>query len=341
MQNFFFPKHIELQITAILAAQGCDDRDVARAVKRLSDYYLANPTGLTPWDKSWAQIAYLAYFLPLNYFRIRAVIARGQEVGFFQGYKSFLDFGSGLGSVALAFQESGCQFPKGGICVERSSEARKLHQTLQASTPHLLSWRGDVSKDMDGGPTSLAVFSYSLTELSKLPEWATRMGGLMVVEPATRQDGRNLLAMRENLLKEGWHVWAPCTHSDRCPLLHFSKKDWCHDRLEWLQPAFYAAIERHLPMKNKTLPFSYLLLRRSPPPMMRLARLTGDQQEFKGYTKQLVCRGSKREFLSWQHKTWKEVPIWRRGELQAIAPHWQQRGDEIRVFSLDGGADLP
>jgi hypothetical protein len=93
-----------------------------------------------------------------------------------------------------------------------------------------------------------------------------------------------------------------------------------------------------MPIKNGTLPCSWLMMRRTAPKPRRslLGRITGDLQEFKGYAKQLVCRGDQREFLSWQKKHFKTgYPNIHRGELVTFKDELSTRGNELRLMSLD------
>jgi len=63
-------------------------------------------------------------------------------------------------------------------------------------------------------------------------------------------------------------------------------------------------LEALLPMKNRTLTYSYLLLSREiqDQTWRGAARVIGDTLEENGKTRQLICRGAKREFLSWLHR---------------------------------------
>jgi hypothetical protein len=171
-----------------------------------------------------------------------------------------------------------------------------------------------------------------LNELDILPEWAHQCEALMLIEPSTQDDGRLLQALRKDLMAQGFQMWAPCTHQQDCPLLVHSKKDWCHDRIFFESPAWFKKMEEHLPMKNKTLTYSYLLVRKSNPAHPTgVGRLVGDQLEEKGKTRQLFCRSDKREFLAWLHKSG-PVPEHYRGELFDLPPH-QEVSNELRLIS--------
>ena len=176
------------------------------------------------------------------------------------------------------------------------------------------------------------MFSYSLTEVKDLPkDWQT-FEALMILEPSTSQDGRKLLEIRSQLIKAGYHIWAPCTHQKACPLLTHSKNDWCHDRAHVKAPAWFADLEQHLPMKNRTVTTSYLLARKKAPPevLSNLARLTGDSLNEKGKTRQLICKGEEREYLSWMHKTI-SPQVLARGELIHLPENLEVKSNELRV----------
>jgi len=332
-----FPDVLRAKQLTLLARVGVDPADsraIAAAVKRLSDFYLKHPEKSTPWHEIWAQTAYLTYFMPLNWWRVAGVIRRGQQVNFFDGFEHYIDFGSGLGSVSCAFDAAGLSF-KTGLCMERGLEAVAMHRELAEGSLTRLSWQ--TSGDAAGiNHNTLAIFSYSFTELSQLPSWVANCDGLMMIEPSTRDDARRLQALRSSLMEQGWYVWGPCTHAMDCPLLVSGERDWCHDRFLWDQPNWLKAIEDHLPMKNGTLPCAWMMFKKTPPPTSGYARarITGDMQEFKGYAKQLVCRSDRREFLSWQKKIFKKYPQMNRGELVTIQRDIPMKGQELRLENI-------
>ena len=154
----------------------------------------------------------------------------------------------------------------------------------------------------------------------------------MLLEPSAQQDGRKLQALRDRLLKKGYHVWAPCTHEGPCPLLTQSKTDWCHDRVHFQAPEWFLKMEEQLPMKNRTLTMSYLLMRKAPAEQINAARTVGDLMKEKGKDRQMICRGPDREFLAWMHKTkiLQEIP---RGVLIEIPESAQKVSNELRLQS--------
>lgn len=326
-RRYSFPENFKEKIEPILQDLGFSlarPGDLSRAVLQLSDFYIEHPGQATPWHEKWAKAAYISYFFPLNWARAQAVVDEGARTSFLSELKRYIDFGSGVSPFSFLLSEVGP-----GSCVEISDDARKLHANLTEGID--LEWHPRAR--VIGAPQeTLAVFSYVLTELPSLPPWALECEALLIVEPSTREDGRKLQELRGELLKKGFHIYAPCTHAGDCPLLTQSKTDWCHDRIFFEAPSWFEGLEKLLPMKNRTITFSYLLARKSEPFRRPdgLARITGDRLEEKGKTRQLVCRKDEREFLSWLHRDGPS-PSLNRGSLVMLPEKLDKRGNELRT----------
>jgi hypothetical protein len=309
-----FPIYIQREIKRIFAENSWPWRaqSLAQDILRLSDFYILNPTASTPWNEAWAQRATLLYFWPLNTLRLLKIRDDLQELRFFEGIESLLDFGAGPATASWVFQE-----------INLKTSLLEKSQIPQKWFPQF-NWTQSTS----GSSQSCAAFSYSLTELNEVPNWALHHEAILIIEPSTQQDGRKLLQTRKNLLEKGYSAWAPCPHQDQCPLLLESKTDWCHDRVHIEKPDWFQDIEKYLPIKNQTLTQSYLAVRKKRPLEPKWARLVGDQLEEKGKTRQLICRGPHREFLSWMHRNG-EVPTFFRGD-RVILESFDQKSNELR-----------
>lgn len=309
-------------------------RQIADAVLKLSDFYIRHSEATTPWDEEYCQIAYRSYFLPLNDLRNRRVIEKGYSIGFFEGLTTFIDWGCGPGTASLAlasFEKLRPQIEK-QVLIDQSrlvlSHFQDLHSILvkpeKTTDPHLTK---NLQKE-----NSCLVCSYSLTEVTELPKGWEAFEALMILEPSTSDDGRELLTLRQKLIDQGYSIWAPCTHQMKCPLLNESKTDWCHDRIEVDAPDWFLELEQYLPMRNRTITTSYLLARKAKAPEFakNIGRLIGDSREEKGKTRQMFCRGEHREFLTWMHK--KITPqVFPRGELVELSENFELKANELRV----------
>jgi hypothetical protein len=331
-REYQLPDWLEASISQALSNWNLsfqNPRAIADAVLKMSDFYIAQPSAATPWRESWCQIAQLAYFLPLNFVRSQAVFQEAQAQKFpWAQSDELLDFGSGLGAGSLPW----LQGHEGLVTyAERSSEAQRLHKGLLQAAPRRprdSNWISE--KDIRPSQSRTALFSYSLTEIQALPAWIYECESLIWIEPSTREDGRLLLQRRKELLQKGFSMWAPCPHQQGCPLFENSKTDWCHDRIFFQMPKWFQEIEKFLPMKNASLTFSYLLASKTPAPATQQWRTVGDQLEEKGKTRQLICRGPEREFLSWLHRDG-EVPEVPRGVLIDPPEKFEKKGSELRI----------
>lgn len=308
---------------------------IAQSVLKLSDFYIDQPEATTPWDEEFCQIAYRHYFLPLNFQRNSRVVQKAFEVGFYEDITTFIDWGCGPGTASLAlaaFEKLRPQIAK-QILIDQSKLALNHFEDLHSQLVHPeKTVDNHIKKHLAQKDTSCLVFSYSLTEISQPPEAWDQFEALMILEPSTSDDGRKLLEFRQKLIEKGYSIWAPCTHQMRCPLLLESKTDWCHDRIEVDAPDWFLELEKNLPMRNRTITTSYILARKKKPKTFKanIGRLVGDSREEKGKTRQMFCRGEKREFLTWMHK--KITPqVFPRGELVELPEQVEEKANELRV----------
>ncbi len=305
-------------------------REIAENVQKLSDFYVKNPGRTTPWEQPFALPATLAYFMPLNSVRI---VRAFQEVERFipaEAISEIWDFGSGLGTTQWVLEDQQWLSPRPLYSIEQSREAQAYHLRLEAQAKGL--WKSTTRTDIRPSKGALAIFSYSFLEMQKSLPRLEAFDHWLIVEPSTRDCGRALMEWRSKFIAQNFEPLAPCTHSSACPLLNLSPRDWCHHRVHFDAPDWFAEIEEHLPMKNNTLTFSYLLTSQTvrDNKWRGATRVIGDTLEEKGKTRQLVCRGAKREFFSWLHKKG-PAPRIPHGTLLFTPEDTEVKGSEIRL----------
>ena len=309
-----------------------NSKELAQAVLKLSDFYNQKPGQPTPWDQDWCTIANLVYYAPLNSLRMQTVWSRFNQNVFWKSLPNLpvVDWGSGLGAATWQMPEG---WPAREIVnFEISGRAQDLHRSLTAEglkpKGSTQSW---VRLERELPRQFVAMLSYSLVEKCTTPEWLSHAEALIVLEPSTQLQSRELLQKRQTWLDQGFSVWAPCTHQGACPLLQSAQQDWCHDRVHVDLPDWFLAIEERLPMRNRTITFSYLVLAKKPGPQLGdVARLTGDLRVEKGKSRQMVCHSSEREFLAWLHREG-QAPELPRGSLIRWPQSSPRKSQEIRV----------
>lgn len=327
--SWTLPKEFEARIDRLLTDLNLSlskTTKLADAILELSDFYIHESGKPTPWHRQTTLVAHLAYYFPLNYIRSLALIHEAKKIGFLNDDDEIVDFGAGLSPLVAALGAK-----TDAHCVESSDVCADLFSKLVPGAKS--SWHRELSQ-VERRSKQILCMSYSLNELVEIPDWFFSYDKLMLMEPSDRQTGRKVMELRKKLIEKGFYIWAPCTHQLDCPLLKESKSDWCHTREFWNMPLWFQKIENHLPMKNNTLTYSYLLASRMPAPqaLLPLARLTGDLLKEKGKSRQLVCRGEKREFLAWLTRNG-DTPEFKRGELVKISGDLKTAGNELRVDS--------
>lgn len=313
-------------------------RQLSDSILQLSDSYIQKPGDHSKiWRNERLAGAYLNYFLPLNYLRLLPVFQEAATLGFFSDISRIVDFGSGPGTAQLAALESNIHF-ENWLCIEKDRSATDWHKKIikklsaQKQTSQKTQFQLEHNNDFTHGNSTAVIFSYSLNEVNELPNWALKANALFIVEPSSQNQSRKLQELRSKLLAHNYYAWAPCTHQLKCPLLIHSKTDWCHNRIAFQLPERVQKIETTLPIKNSTLTYSYLLMKKSPPLInsKSFARVIGDTLNERGKIRQAVCRGEKREFLSWLTREGAPEQL-QRGSLFEIPDGARELENEIRL----------
>ncbi len=343
LRRYSFPTKLEEKIWKELEKLGCDPDAISRikeCIQRLSDHFIAQKAK-SPLSERWAQVAYLAYYFPLNYLRAQAVCDEAVKVRFFQGLESAVDVGSGLGSLTANLLEVKTDWLK-LESTDISSEAIEIQKRLLPETTKNIKFSRQ-DELLPKQKFDLACFSYSWNEFSELEknsflDRSTDFEAVMFIEPSTQLHSRNLMRLRQTLIEKGFFAWAPCTHQQDCPLLIHSKTDWCHDRIAIDKTKWQASIEKGLAFKNETLTFSYLLMRKTKPSREKehqgfeFARVIGDELVEKGKNRQAVCRSSEREFFSWFPQRLKHnILSFIHGEKLLLQNTTVKKSNELRI----------
>ena len=320
---------------------------VAASVLKVSNLFIEgakSQESKTPWTDKDLRQAYLSYFFPLNVLRVMRIVDEAKNRGFFDGIDHVVDIGSGPGTAELAFSlmsiRDGVKFQS----FEPFREARQAHSLWKNSAEFM-----DKLKPFSASNKGLFILSYSLNELQEWPAALDSAEALMIIEPSTREHGRRLMELRQQLIGKGFTMWAPCTHQLACPLLTKTKTDWCHHRFPIDKPEWFIKLETHLPMKNDTLTVSYLLAKKVPPTFYvnietakvggTFSRVIGDTLFEKGKVRQMICRGTEREFVSYLTRqgpiNGEEWQGWPNGSLVSLPENLQTKGSELRLDKAD------
>lgn len=218
------------------------ESNLRKAFRTISDRYLGEKNGESLLSKSDEAIAYSVARMPATYGAICSSIEQVSKLIDISTCKSLIDVGAGTGSATLAISEF-VNFDS-IICLERENAMievgkRLLSVSYDESVKRTI-WRNyDVTMSNDELSADIVVASYILNELDnekrlKVIEklWSMTNKILLIVEPGTPKDFKNMMILKDLLSNKGANLVAPCTCKEGCPL---PKDDWCH---------FVARVER-------------------------------------------------------------------------------------------------
>jgi ribosomal protein RSM22 (predicted rRNA methylase) len=301
---------------------------LADAVRRVSDAYtrIAGSPAELVTDRETLS-ARLCFFLPRDFPKIQAPLSELAAVNALPRPRVLrvLDLGSGLGATglsaaafalgqpgiervqidavdrdaaALALQRKLCErwSQEAGVAIELRTRCAPLGPALPAriDPPYHLVLLGFVLNELgDARDDALQDRHAWLTRLSELLAPA---GALIVLEPALREQSRQLQRLRSLFAAGGGppYVFAPCLHRAGCPLLE-RERDWCHEQLPLALPARAAQLARAAGLRTAQLSYSYLTLHRAERSLAELAtgqrayRVVSAPLRSKGKVELLVC----------------------------------------------------
>lgn len=173
-----------------------------------------------------------------------------------------------------------------------ASAARRAFPQLEVSTVTPGFLHGDA-------PVGLLLISHVLNELSAdalaiLKQVIGRAEAVIWVEPGTSEVSRGLGLIRE-ALKATFHVAAPCTHQQACPIFAAgNERHWCHffapppseifANPDWVKFGQRAGIDL------RSLPYCFLVLDRRPVAAGGTwSHIVGRPEHFKPYARFLNC----------------------------------------------------
>ncbi len=260
--------------------------------------------------------AYLLFYWPVSYAQGRQVLGELQ-----QRPRAVLDLGSGPGPLAFAALDAGAAEV---TAADRSRPALSLARDLAAEAGEALAtreWDPHRTGEMPTTGLDAVVMSHLLNEVfgaadsglgrrAALVERALaalRPGGSVVlIEPALRDTSRQLLQLRDVLVRRGYAVQAPCLFRGDCPAL-LKSSDWCHAERGWTMPPLLEALARAAGLHKEALKMSYLIL--APPaeawpdpPAGRVFRIVSEALEGKGRQRFMGCGPEGRMGLALQQK---------------------------------------
>lgn len=215
--------------------------ELARAVEELSSEYRRKERRRPRLDKAH-RAAYLRVRVPATYAVIARVLREAKLRIPELRVESLLDLGAGPGTATWSTAEA---FPDlmRVTCLEDSAEWIEIGKRLSANSGNgairSADWRqGSVAGGLPSESFDLVMLSYVVNEIATgdrtgiaRAAWERTKKLLLIVEPGTPEGFANIRNIRQELVRAGAFIAAPCPHANDCPI---GIGDWCHfsERLE-------------------------------------------------------------------------------------------------------------
>ena len=290
--------------------------------------YWQSPEHLELYDSTFAERIGWKWDAVLDELRLRGWRPRSTRV---------LDWGCGTGIAHRRVLAAWPQFTALALH-DRSPRARMFSaERARREFPQVaVTWNGPVMT-----PETLLLVSHVIneltdTELDHLLKLARGAGEVMWVEAGTHADSRRLIEVRERLRGDFTPV-APCTHAARCGLLTAKNAPhWCHHFARppsaIFQDARWAEFAREIGIDLRSVPYSFLVLARTPAMPPGFSRIIGEPREAKGYTRILSCQAEGVAEFVLQKRDAPE--LFRAARKEALAPVYRWRLADGKI--IDG-----
>jgi SAM-dependent methyltransferase len=292
--------------------------------------------------------AYLLFYWPVSYAQGRQILGELSSRP-----RSVLDLGSGPGPLAFAALDAGAVE---ATAADRSRPALALARELAAEAEEALAtreWDPQRAGALPVTSVDAVLMGHLLNELFGTGEAAVgrraalvetalgalRPGGSVVlIEPALRDTSRELLQLRDALVRRGFAVRAPCLFRGDCPALQ-KPSDWCHAERAWSMPPLLEQLAQTAGLHKEALKMSYLVLApkgeawREPPPGQSF-RIVSEALAGKGRQRFMGCGPDGRLGLALQekHRTPENAAFFRleRGDVVTVT-EVEPRGDGLSL----------
>jgi len=207
--------------------------------------YLANPK---------LRRAYVHYYLPVNAEKVSRVLKELDAYAPERPKPRVLDFGCGPGTAAIAaiLHRPVADLVLVDVVDEALDDARFFCQELGV-TPRTMH---EVPNEKFDLILAANVFA---EQLASLEEHLADGGYLVVVEPALQATTRKLEEWRDEMVRRGSRVAAPCVGQTKCPMLERTDL-WCHMDIPWPRPGTVNEIDKRLGLDKESLKYSYAVI---------------------------------------------------------------------------------
>lgn len=213
-------------------------KELADCFQEVSQKYCGKKHGESIVTQRKETIAYATARMPATYGAVSSVISQLMaklSKNKLDSIHSLLDIGAGTGAATLAISNQ--ILLEDITCLEREDKMIMLGKELfsissQKEVREAVWKKRDIINKKITENADMVVVSYMLNEMPEekkflfLEEiWKHVNQILIIVDPGTPTDFKNIIQIKDFLVEKGANVIAPCSCEKGCPL---PEEDWCH-----------------------------------------------------------------------------------------------------------------
>lgn len=256
------------------------------------------------------RLSYLAVRMPATFAVVKRVLQECKNrVPHFHP-QTLCDIGAGPGTATWAALDVFTEITTVTLH-EKDAGWLQLGKSLMEQSTQLAlknaAWNEtDLIQNHDLGIHDLAVLSYVIGELpleamTRLVSqaWQAASQMLVIIEPGTPHGFERIRQVRDQLIRAGAHMVAPCPHQNQCPL---PANDWCHFSVRLERSSLHMAV-KGVSMGYEDEKYSYVAFSKSPVALPE-ARILRHPQHHSGHTEFVLCarEGLEKRTISRRHK---------------------------------------
>lgn len=252
-----------------------DYRDISESVKELSNGLIGDRALIgKKYLADFSTLgAYLLYYWPVSYAQTRKILFDSQIKG-----QNALDLGAGPGPCSIALLDHGF---KHVTSYEKIRNSALILKKLSGLTKgNVILKEADLEKNSKAveGKYDLIIMGHFINELWSSNENKINLrsefiqnllnnlrkdGKICIIEPALTKTSRDLIKLRNYLIKSNITVVSPCINKGVCKIINENENTTCHSEFNWKINPVISKISRMAGIKKDKLKFSYLLLQKN------------------------------------------------------------------------------
>ncbi|MCI0338036.1 MAG: small ribosomal subunit Rsm22 family protein [Acidobacteria bacterium] len=326
------PSHLQKAIESEVSKYGLGN--ITRAAADLSEKYrLLQPSTERFITTELDRLAYIAVRMPATFAAARAVFAEMRRLATELPVNSLLDLGAGPGTAAWAavnvFEDvhriTLIEQDRGLISLGKTFAGESEDEALRSAD-----WLSLNLKTVDEFPAhDLVVCSYSLGEIETeaarkvlRAAWYAAIRAIAIIEPGTMKGFELVRNARDELIKSGGNVLAPCPHHQTCPM---SGDDWCHFARRFQRTPLHRRI-KSAALGYEDEKFSYIVVAKHPVRQVQ-ARVIRHPLRRPGYTQIQICDKDQLRSIT---VTRSDRELWKRARKIDWGDDWEVKEERKR-----------